>query len=114
LKTRKPTSQEIEELITFLPRLYAEGFAPIKQWHGGIPDQDGVIQMPWADYDEIVIEFIVVAERECWTDPKYISKEVGQMLKDKDDAIETADLNEVKTITAGVVSVTREVSPSHC
>jgi PHD/YefM family antitoxin component YafN of YafNO toxin-antitoxin module len=28
-------TQEIDELLSFLPRLKAEGFAPIREWGGG-------------------------------------------------------------------------------
>lgn len=96
MKTRKPTSLEIEELVSFLPRLYAEGFTPAV-WHGGTPDQEGVIQIPWLDYNETVIEFIKVAERECWTDTEYIKKKPHQMLENE-CAVESADLNEIRTI----------------
>ena len=97
MDTRNPTSQEIEELVAFLPRLYEPGFSPVKKWHGGDKDDDGVITMPWPDYDETVMEFIKVAERECWTDPEYLSKSAGQMLKN-DDAVTTADLDQIKSM----------------
>jgi hypothetical protein len=106
MKTRVPTSQEIEELVSFLPRLYAEGFTPAV-WHGGEKIEDGgagtpyphgdVYQMHWPEYDESVIEFIKIAEHECWTDPEYLKKKPRQMLE-SEYAIETADLNEIKTI----------------
>jgi hypothetical protein len=107
VKTRAPTLLEIEELVAFLPRLYAEGFTPVV-WRGGEKIEEGgagtpyphgdVYQMPWPKYDDIVCEFVEVAERECWTDPEYMSKNVGQVLRTNEDAIEAADLNEIKTI----------------
>lgn len=53
--------------------------------------------MPWPEYDPIVVEFIKVAERGCWTDPEYLTKSAGQMLDDK-DAVKTADVDQIKTM----------------
>lgn len=52
MRSRAPTWQEIDELIAFLPLLYAEGFSPVRRWHGGTARPDGVITMPWPEYDE--------------------------------------------------------------
>ncbi len=97
MKTPNPTRKEIEELIAFLPRLYETGFSPVKKWHGGDKDDDGVITMPWPEYDPIVTEFIKVAECECWTDHDYLSASAGQMLNDE-DGIKTANLDQIKTM----------------
>ena len=97
MDTPNPTPQEIEELIAFLPRLYKPGFSPVKKWHGGDKGDDGVITMPWPDYDETVMEFIKVAEGDCWTDPEYLSASAGQMLDDK-DAVKVADLDQIKAM----------------
>jgi hypothetical protein len=97
VKTRAPTLLEIEELIAFLPRLYAEGFAPINRWNGGTKDQDGMITMPWPEYNETVLEFVEVASRECWTDPEYLINKARRMLENE-YAIEAADLTKIKTM----------------
>ena len=97
MKTRQPSLQEIRELTAFLPRLYEPGFSPVKKWHGGDKDDDGVITMPWPEYDPVVMEFIKVAECECWTDPEYLTKSAGQMLNDE-DAVKSADLDQIKTM----------------
>ena len=97
MKTRAPTSQELEELVSFLPRLHAEGFTPIKRWGGGTIDQDGVLTMPWPEYHEVVEEFSRVASGECWSDYDYRPDEAGRMLE-KDDVIRTADLDQIKTM----------------
>jgi len=95
--TRNPTPEEIEELIAFLPRLYKPGFSPVMKWHGGDKDDDGVITMPWPEYEPIVMEFFKVAEWECWTDFDYLSTSAGLTLDDE-DAVRTADLNQIKTM----------------
>jgi Family of unknown function (DUF6508) len=97
MKSRMPTSNDIEELVSFLPRLYAEGFTPITRWHVGIKDQDGVLTMPWPEYDELVGEFFRVASRECWSDYDYRPEDASLMLE-SDDILETADLAQIKTL----------------
>jgi hypothetical protein len=67
MKTRTPTLQEIEEVVSYLPRLYAEGFTPIKRWCGGKNDKDDCHIMPWPEYEEIVEEFFRVITREYWS-----------------------------------------------
>jgi Family of unknown function (DUF6508) len=97
MNTRTPTSQELEELVSFLPRLYAEGFTPIKRWGGGTIDQDGVLTMPWPEYDKVVEDFFRVASSACWSDYDYRPEEAGRMLQN-DDVIRTADLDQIKTM----------------
>ncbi len=97
MKTRLPTTQEIEELISFLPRLYAAGFTPIKRWGGGTKDENGVITIPWPEYEKIVEEFFRVASRDFWIDYAYRSEDAGRMIEN-DDFIKAADLAQVKTM----------------
>ena len=97
MKTRLPTSQEIEELVAFLPQLYAEGFTPIKQWGGGTQGQDGVFTIPWPEYDELVEKFFRVAASEWWCDCDYRPEEAGRMLENQ-DVVKTATLSQIKTM----------------
>jgi len=97
MKTRTPTSQEIEELVAFLPRLYVKELSPAKKWHGGDKDDDGVITMPWPEYEPVVEDFFQAASGESWTDPEYLTKSAGQMLKNE-DTVKTADLDQIKTM----------------
>jgi hypothetical protein len=97
MKTPLPTLPEIEELVAFLPRLYAQGFVPVKQWHGGIKREDGVYTMPWPEYDELVNEFFRAAASECWLDYDYRPEDAYRMLADE-DFVKNADLNPVKTM----------------
>lgn len=97
MKTRMPTLQEINKLVAFLPRLYEEGFTPIKRWGGGTTSKDGVFTMPWPEYDEIVEEFFRTASTECWIDYNYRPEEACRMLEN-DDVLKTADLAQIKTM----------------
>ncbi|MBL0353981.1 MAG: DUF6508 domain-containing protein [Candidatus Dechloromonas phosphoritropha] len=92
-----PTLQEIDALISFLPRLYAQGFTPIRGWGGGTTDENGVITLSWPEYDEVVEEFFRIASRECWSDYAYSPEVAGRMLED-DEVVNTADLAQIKTM----------------
>jgi hypothetical protein len=78
MTTRPPTSRDIEELAAFLPRLYADGLAPIKEWGGGTRDPNGAYVMPWPRYQEVVEVFFRVATGECWTDFDYCADDAGR------------------------------------
>lgn len=95
--TPLPTPEEIAELVSFLPRLYAPGYAPVKQWHGGFPREDGVIPMPYPEYDPLVEEFFRSAAAECWLDYGYRPEEAHRMLEDE-DFLKTAGLLQIKTM----------------
>lgn len=97
MMTREPTSQDIEELVAFLPRLYAEDFTPINGWGGGTQGQDEGFTLPWPEYDEVVVEFYRLASSECWADYGYQPEEAGRMLEDN-ELIKTADLAQIKTM----------------
>jgi len=89
--------QDIQELVAFLPRLYADGFDPVRETHGGVPNEDGVISMPWTEYERIVEEFFRLAARDCWNDSQYRPEEAGQMLEDE-ELVKTASLSQIKTM----------------
>ena len=77
---RQPTTRDIEALLSFLPKLYAEGFTPIRRVHN--VDQDGeTVAFPWAEYDDIVRDFVDAARRECWLDYDYVPEEVERLIE---------------------------------
>jgi hypothetical protein len=95
METRPPTSQEIEALVSFLPRLYAEGFTPIESWGGGTKDKGGIFPMP--DYHRDVLEFFRIASSECWCDYDYDPGDARRMLENE-AAVKAADLPRIKTM----------------
>jgi len=97
MRKRAPTSREIDQLVAFLPRLYAEGVTPIREWGGGTTAQDGTYTLPWPRYEAVVEEFFRVASSECWTDYGYDPHEAGRMLMNE-DAVRAADLPQVKAM----------------
>ncbi len=96
-KTRLPTSQEIEKLVSILPQLYAEGFNPIKRWDTGTKDLNGVFTIPRPEYDETVEAFFLTASSECWSDYNYHPEETCQMLENN-SIVDIADLAQIKTM----------------
>jgi hypothetical protein len=97
MRSPLPTTQDIDELVSFLARIYARGFEPIDRWGGGTKDERGVLTMPWPEYNSVVIEFFNAASRECWCDYDYVPEEVGRSIVDN-NFIKRASLNELKTL----------------
>ena len=96
-KTRQPTTAEINELIAFLPKLYGEGFEPVKQWHGGKQEDKQIMTMPWPEYNRVVTDFFRTAGKECWCDYGYDPDQAGQMIRDADN-VKNSSLDQVKTM----------------
>lgn len=91
-----PTAIDIDRLIVYLPVLYAEGFKPVRQWNGGQKGQDGVITLPWPEYEETVTDFFHLAAEDCWMDYHYNPSEMKQFLMNE-ESIETANINEIRS-----------------
>ena len=92
-----PTLQEIEALTAYLPRLYAEGFSPVKSWSGGEKRKDGSITMPYPDYDPLVEEFYRAISSGGWLDYQYNPEQAYRMIQDE-NLIKTASLSQIKTM----------------
>jgi hypothetical protein len=90
-----PTLQDIEKLTAYLPRLYAEGFSPVKQWNGG-KQKDDTFTMPYPDYDPLVEEFYRTVSG-GWLDTGYNPEQAYQMLKDE-NLVKSASLSQIKTM----------------
>lgn len=97
MRTRKPTAQDIAQLVGFLPLLYKNGFTPIREWHGGSKKQNGIITIPRPKYEGIVEDFFQAASGDCWTDYNYQPAEAARMLKDS-KFVETANIDQIRTM----------------
>lgn len=91
-----PAPQEIEELVAFLPDLSAEGFRPIKRWHGG-DKEEGVMTMPFPEYEEVVQRFFRAASKECWMVRHYQPETAAAMLLDE-GMVRDADMSQIRTM----------------
>ena len=92
-----PTYQEMQQLVAYLPRLYADGFQPVLRWNGGSKGEDGLYRLPWPDYHPLVEEFYRQAASECWLDYEYSPEEAYRMLQN-DEFTKSASLPQVKTM----------------
>jgi len=97
MNTKMPTYQEMQQLVAFLPRLYAEEFKPVIRWNGGDRGQDGVIHLPYPEYDPLVEDFYWLVGSECWLDFGYNPAEAARMIRDE-DLIRSASLPQIKTM----------------
>jgi Family of unknown function (DUF6508) len=87
----------MQALVAYLPRLYAEGFKPVIRWNGGNRGQDGVIHMPWPEYNPLVEEFYRLVGSECWLDYGYNPAEAARMIRDE-EFVRSASLSQIKTM----------------
>jgi len=92
----------MDELVAFLPKFCQEGFVPVDRWGGATKGPDGVLLMPWPEYDPLVHQFVEVASRECWTDFHYVSNLADAQSQDIGDVCR-ASLAQVKTLLTSFV-----------
>lgn len=97
-----PTKEEIDALTAFLPHLAAEDFSPVKEWKGGERRDDGVITMPWPDYEQVVLDFFQAASASCWTDGGYLQSDAVDRIGDE-GFVENASLDEILSMLAWCV-----------
>lgn len=97
-----PGVLEADELISYLPRLYAKDFVHTPQWFGGEKNADGVMTMPYPEYDPLVSEFFGRAARECWTDYLYMNSSAPAMAEDK-GFIASAGMDDLRTLLTWAV-----------
>lgn len=93
--TPLPTRADIDELVAYLPRLYAEGFQPILRWDGGEKTKEGYYTMHWPVYDPLVEQFFTF--KSCWLDYNYSPETAGKMLQDA-ERVKAATLDEIKSM----------------
>ena len=74
ISTRQPTAKDIQELVAFLPKLYADGFEPVAGYTKGGKDKDGVITLSHPIYGALVDEFVeFIYAQNCWVDYNYLA-----------------------------------------
>lgn len=93
----KPSITEIDRLTAYLPILYADGYKPVKVWHGGVKDKDGMMHVPYPEYHEAVYEFFRLVSTDFWLDFQYVPQDAWRFLRNK-KAVASASLEEIKTV----------------
>ena len=97
MKSRKPTDEEIAQLLSFLPKLTVDGFEPVTRWRGGATTDGETATFLWPEYDEVVGEFVRVASKDCWCDRGYDPSKAGGMLADS-NVVRNAGIEQIKTM----------------
>lgn len=87
----------MDDLVSFLPKLHAADFVPVRRWAGGEKRRDGSITMPWPEYDAVVLRFFEAAGQDCWMDFDYVPVEAGRILEDQ-VLVRRASLDQIKTM----------------
>ena len=102
MNERQPTSEDIHELLAFLPRLYGEGAPPPARWPESKEDEDGVLVLVGPEYNETVTAFMdTIANSGCWM-VSYDPEEATTMLQNE-AAVSGASLAEVRRMLTAVV-----------
>ena len=97
MKTPAPTPNDIEELVAYLPQLYAPDFSPIVKWGGGLNKETGENTFPWPVYAKVVEEFVEAASKDCWADYDYLDRNVHQLLA-QEDGLAELDIDGIKSV----------------
>lgn len=91
-----PTQAEIDELLSFLPRLYKEGFSPTTD-DPCTRSAEGVVEITGPKYNELVLDFVNSASKDCWSDANYLVSKPQDIIGSK-TAIESASVAELKSV----------------
>lgn len=78
----QPDACEMQQLLDYLPRLCAPGFAPVRSWEGAAQLPDGSLSLGWPDYDPLVREFFHLLASEPWADTAYQPARARSLLDD--------------------------------
>jgi hypothetical protein len=89
--------QEMDELLAFIPVFSDKDFNPIISWHGGVKKEDGVITLPFPEYDQITVNFFMLLSKECWVDYDYDPVKIGKMLRDY-EYVKNSSLEQIKSL----------------
>ena len=91
-----PTTKDIEELVAFSTILYDKNFTISKTPLNKI-NNDTLDIFQITDYNDVVLEFFELASKPCWSDYKYSSKNVSDMIGNK-NLINNASLEKIITM----------------
>jgi hypothetical protein len=94
MEVNLPSLQDIRALVAYLPVLYQEGFEPVIEWVGGGQGTDGLIRLPWPEYNPVVEEFYRQVAS-AWLDTGYNPDEAARMLTDE-EYVRGASLSQIK------------------
>jgi len=91
------SSEQMDELLQFLPAFENPDRAYVREWAGAEPTSDGTLTFPYPIYCEDVLQFYALAGQGCWSDFDYEPREAHEMLSD-DTFIAMASIDQVRTM----------------
>jgi hypothetical protein len=97
MKDTSISTEEMDELLRFLPLFENPDRAYVKGWGGGDTTSDGTITVPYPVYCDDVLEFYTLAGQTHWSDFEYDPREAWAMLND-DEVIAKASLEEIRAM----------------
>lgn len=97
MRSATPAISDFDELLGYLPVLYASGFKPVQRWGGGNETDECVMIMPWPEYHEAVSQFFSAAAKQCWSDDSYASRGIAEAIRDP-QRVARATLQDVKRL----------------
>lgn len=97
MSTPHPTSDQIKELVAFLPRLLKMSTEDLDPWRESMTQANDVASLPENEYDPLILAFFEAAAEPCWSDHDYLNKNPERML-DNLELIKAADLDQIRTM----------------
>ena len=95
-RERQPTARDVQALLASKPNLCADDFAPITDWVGG-GKEDGVLVIPYPEYDQAVRDFVDTILQDDWMDSGYVPARVEKLIE-IEEAIERATMPQMRAM----------------
>lgn len=93
MKSPSPTRSDFDEILNYLPLLYAAGFSAVKSRCA----EESLPSIAWPVYEPIVQQFFDIAGQACWADRNYSSAEIGEVICDP-LRVANATLDQIKSM----------------
>ena len=97
MKSEPVTTEELDELLGFLPALEKPGREFTRTWRVGEGSDADTLTFPYPVYHDDVLAFFALAGKACWSDYGYDPKRSHEMLED-DEFVRNATLQQVKSM----------------
>lgn len=104
-----PSREGFAAVLAFLPSFEKRDFEA-GEWRGGETDENGVIQMPWVEYDPQVLEFLTALSTHGWVVPFDWPSWLPETKRlAEPDGVEAADLESLQRLLTTIVRQDRFV-----
>jgi hypothetical protein len=97
VETKPVTSEQVDELLRFLPLFDKPGRTYVRAGRGGEKALDGAIALPFPVYLLDVQDFFRLAGQAHWSDTEYEPPVAATMLEDE-EAVRRATMSQIRTM----------------